>query len=219
MRILLIEDDPLIGRATKKGLAAEGFTVDWVESGELGITALKTHDYDSVLLDLGLPGQDGHEILKKIRAQGNRIPILILTARGDVSERIVNLDGGADDFIVKPFDLNELAARIRVGLRRAQGRVEESIQHGALRVVPSQQAVTLQGQPVQLTGREYKVLMALMASPNQVLSRSQIEEAIYGWGEEIESNSLEVHIHHLRKKLGKTSIQTVHGLGYRMGQG
>lgn len=217
MRLLLIEDDPLLGRATRKGLMAEGYTVDWVQDGEMALTALKTHDYDTALLDLGLPDMDGHQVLKRIRTGGHDLPVLVITARGDISERIVNLDSGADDFIVKPFDLHELAARIRVGLRRAQGRSEERLEHGNLVLIPSKQLVLQNGHGVPLTGREYKVLLALMSSPGQVLSRDQIEQAIYGWGEEVESNSLEVHIHHLRKKLGKALIETVHGLGYRMG--
>lgn len=218
MRILLIEDDQLIGRSTKKGLVADGFTVDWVESGELGLTALATHEYDTVLLDLGLPGQDGYDILQSIRRKGHRLPVLVVTARGDISERIQHLDGGADDFIIKPFDLTELAARIRVGIRRAHGRAEDCLQADNLKVFPSKQLVVLDDNPVALTGREYKILLTLMTSPKQVLSRAQIEEAIYGWGEEIESNSLEVHIHHLRKKIGKHWVKTVHGLGYRLGE-
>lgn len=218
MRILLIEDDPLIGKATRRALTAENYSVDWIDNGSHALTAIKTHDYHAIVLDLGLPDMDGQELLQRFRRQGVNCPILIITARDAVSDRILNLDNGADDFLVKPFDLDELAARLRVSIRRTQGRAEEQIQVGAITLTPSRKAVTLDGQSVSVTGREFAVLHALMGAKGQVLNRDQLEQTIYGWGEEVESNSLEVHIHHLRRKLGKGSIETIHGLGYRIGR-
>lgn len=195
----------------------EGYAVDWVQTGEQGLTALMTHDYAVVLLDLGLPDMDGQQVLSKIRLKGLVLPVLVLTAREAVSDRVSNLDNGADDFMIKPFDLDELSARIRVSLRRAQGRAEDRVVCGSVTLVPSQKKVTLDGAEVPLTSREFTVLSALMGARGQVLSRAQLEEALYGWGAEVESNSLEVHVHNLRKKLGKTCIETVHGLGYKAG--
>ncbi|HEY1059698.1 MAG TPA: response regulator [Limnobacter sp.] len=218
MRVLLVEDDALLGKAVQRGLQAEGLTVDWITTGGSALTALMTHAYDTVLLDLGLPDMDGHAVLQDIRRRGWRMPVLILTARSDLSERIANLDGGADDFIIKPFDLDELAARIRVGIRRAQGRTGNTLQVGELILYPERQAVTLQGQAVSLTNREFKILQALMQAGNMTVSKDRLEQVTYGWGEEVGSNSLEVHIHNLRKKVGKQRIETVHGQGYRMGR-
>lgn len=217
MRILLVEDDNLLGRAVKRGLEAEGMTVDWVTEGGQTLTAIQTHHYAVLLLDLGLPDMDGHELLKRVRAKGLNLPVLIITARGDLSDRLANLDAGADDFIIKPFDLHELAARVRVCTRRALGRSENTLSHGALVLFPERQSVTLHGERIQLTNREFKILQALMQSSTEVVSKDRLEQATYGWGEEVGSNSLEVHIHHLRKKLGRFAIETVHGLGYRMG--
>lgn len=218
MKILLIEDDHLLGKATRKGLQTEGYTVDWIENGALAIGALETHTYDCLVLDLGLPGMEGYDVLQYARKNGHNMPVLIITAREEIAERVRHLDGGADDFIIKPFDLSELAARIRVSCRRSQGRAEDTVSHGKLTMYPSRKLVEYDGREIALTAKEYKVLMTLFNNNGQVLSRGQLEEAIYGWGEEVESNSLEVHIHHLRKKLAKPVIETVHGIGYRLGQ-
>lgn len=219
MRLLLIEDDPLIGKATRRYLMSEEYAVDWVQTAEEALTSVRTHTYSAILLDLGLPDMDGQLLLTKLRSKGVTVPILVITARDSLSDRVVNLDNGADDFIIKPYDLEEVTARIRVSLRRAQGRAEDHIKLGDITLFPKQKRVLLQEQEIPLTGREFMVLSALMAAKGQILSRAQIEEALYGWGEEVESNSLEVHVHNLRKKLGKKCIETVHGLGYKIAKG
>lgn len=219
MRLLLIEDDPLIGKATRRYLISEEYAVDWVQSAEEAMISVRTHAYSAILLDLGLPDMDGQMLLTKLRSKGVGVPILVITARDSIPDRVLNLDNGADDFIIKPYDLEELTARIRVSLRRAQGRAEDVIKTGDLSLYPGQKRVMLLDKEVAVTGREFMVLSALMGAKGQILSRAQIEEALYGWGEEVESNSLEVHIHNLRKKLGKKCIETAHGLGYRIGKG
>lgn len=219
MRLLLIEDDPLIGKATRRYLISEEYAVDWVQTAEAALTSVRTHSYSAILLDLGLPDMDGQVLLTRLRSKGMAMPILVITARDSIPDRVLNLDNGADDFIIKPYDLEELTARIRVSLRRAQGRAEDVIKMGEVSLYPGQKKVMLQDQEVSVTGREFMVLSALMGAKGQILSRAQIEEALYGWGEEVESNSLEVHIHNLRKKLGKKCIETAHGLGYRIGRG
>lgn len=219
MRLLLIEDDPLIGKATQRFLASEGYAVDWVVNGADALLSVRTHQYGTILLDLGLPDMDGQEVLAKIRRTGVSTPVLVLTAREAVSDRIYNLDSGADDFIIKPFDLHEVCARIRVAVRRAQGRAEERLQVGDVFLVPSRRIAVVHEKDIPLTSKEYMILNTLMSSSGQVFNRGQLEEALYGWGEEIDSNSIEVHIHNLRKKLGKKIIETVHGVGYRTGTG
>lgn len=219
MRLLLIEDDPLIGKATRRYLISEEYAVDWVQSAEEALISIRNHAYSAILLDLGLPDMDGQMLLTKLRSKGIGVPILVITARDSIPDRVLNLDNGADDFIIKPYDLEELTARIRVSLRRAQGRAEDVIKMGDVSLYPGQKRVMLLDKEVAVTGREFMVLSALMGAKGQILSRAQIEEALYGWGEEVESNSLEVHVHNLRKKLGKKCIETAHGLGYRMGKG
>lgn len=214
MRLLLVEDDPQLGRATQIGLEQAGYAVDWVQSAEQGETAARLHDYGGVLLDLGLPGQDGMTLLHQLRQRDYPGAILIMTARDKVPDRIAGLDGGADDFIIKPFDLDELSARIRSATRRASGRLREELVHGELRLDVAARQVTLAGQPVPLTIKEFRLLLALVEHSGQVLSRDQLEQHLYRWGEEVESNALQVHIHHLRKKLGRELIRTVHALGY-----
>lgn len=214
MRLLLVEDDPQLGRATQIGLEQAGYAVDWVQSAEQGETAARLHDYGGVLLDLGLPGQDGMTLLHQLRGRDYPGAILILTARDKVADRIAGLDGGADDFIIKPFDLDELGARIRSATRRASGRLREELVHGELRLDVAARQVTLAGQPVPLTIKEFRLLLALVEHSGLVLSRDQLEQHLYRWGEEVESNALQVHIHHLRKKLGRDLIRTVHALGY-----
>jgi len=214
MRLLLVEDDPMIGEGIRDGLGQEGFAVDWVRDGAAAETALGAEPYAAVLLDLGLPRKGGLEVLRAARAQRNDVPILVITARDAVADRIRGLDAGADDYLVKPFDLDELAARVRALVRRAEGRAEPVLRHGAIVLNPATRAVTLDGRPVALSGREFALLHALMARPGMVLSRAQLEERLYGWGEEVGSNAVEVHIHNLRRKLGAGAIRNVRGVGY-----
>lgn len=214
MRILLTEDDPQLGRATQIGLEQCGYAVDWVTTAEHAHTAVRLHDYACILLDLGLPGQDGMQALDVLRDGGYGGAVLVVTARDKVGERIAGLDAGADDFIVKPFDLDELAARIRSACRRASGRLRENIVHGDLVLDIADRQVKKAGQPVALTLKEFRVLLLLLEHSGRVLSREQLEKSLYSWGEEVESNAVQVHIHHLRKKLGRELIRTVHAIGY-----
>jgi two-component system response regulator QseB len=216
MRLLLVEDDTMIGEAVRLGLKRQGLTVDWVQDAPAARAALRTETFDLVLLDLGLPGMDGLQLLKLLRGSGERVPVLILTARDSIDDRIKGLDAGADDYLVKPFDLDELAARVRALLRRNAGRAEPVVEHLGVTLNPANRAVTRDGQPVTLSQREFALLEALLERPGHVLSRAQLEERLYGWGEEIESNAVEVHIHNLRKKLGTAYIQNVRGVGYRV---
>ena len=214
MRILLVEDDPMIGESVRKGLRQDGFVVDWVEDGEGAELALASHAYDLMVLDQGLPRKGGLEVLKSLRQKGGDLPVLIATARDEVPARIKGLDAGADDYLVKPFDLDELAARIRAILRRRAGRAEPLLRHRGLVFNPATREVTLGGAAVTLTARELALLHAFMDRPGAVLSRAQLEEKLYGWGGEVESNTVEVYIHALRKKLGTDFIQNVRGVGY-----
>lgn len=214
MRILLVEDDRMIAEGVRKALRGEGFAVDWVQDGEAALTAAGSETYDLVLLDLGLPKRDGLEVLRALRARGNALPVLIVTARDAVADRVKGLDAGADDYLVKPFDLDELGARMRALIRRQAGRCESVIRHAGLTLDPAGHQVTLDGAPVALSAREFALLEALLARPGAVLSKAQLEEKMYGWGEEIGSNTVEVYIHALRKKLGADLIRNVRGLGY-----
>jgi two-component system response regulator QseB len=218
MRLLLVEDDVMIGESLRKGLRQDGYVVDWVQDGAAAEAALQSSErsepYAMVLLDLGLPGKDGFALLQGLRKRRNRVPVLILTARDAVSDRVKGLDLGADDYLVKPFSLDELAARIRAVLRRHAGRAEPLVAYGGLTLDPSARKVTCRGREVPVSAREFSLLEALLERPGKVLSRAQIEERLYGWGEEVASNSVEVHIHNLRKKLGEGAIQTVRGVGY-----
>ncbi len=216
MRILLVEDDAMIGEAVQQGLRALAFTVDWVRDGETALIAAREPNYDLMVLDLGLPGRDGLEILRALRRSGNALPVLILTARSEVSDRVVGLDAGADDYLVKPFDLEELAARARALIRRRSGRAQPLIEHLGLTLDPATHRVTRGAEEVNLSGREYAILVALLDRPGAILSRAQLEERLYGWGDEIDSNAIEVHVHALRRKLGADFIHTVRGLGYRV---
>jgi DNA-binding response OmpR family regulator len=218
MRVLLAEDDPMIGDSLRKGLRIEGFTVDWVQDGRSAERALEVTDYALVLLDLGLPRKDGLSVLRGWRERGSTVPVLILTARDAVPDRVAGLDGGADDYLVKPFDLAELLARMRVLMRRQAGRARDLIEVEALRVDPVARTVEYRGRPVQLSGREFALLHALVEAGNAVLSREQLEDRLYGWGEEVESNAVEVHVHNLRRKLSAQLIRTVRGVGYRLGE-
>ena len=217
MRVLLVEDDPMIGDSLHKGLRLEGFAVDWVQEGRAAELALETTAYALVLLDLGLPKKDGLNVLQGWRQRGSTVPVLILTARDAVPDRVAGLNSGADDYLVKPFDLAELLARMRALLRRQAGRARDLIEIGALRLDPVAHTVEYRGQPVQLSAREFALLRALVEAGNAVLSREQLEDRLYGWGEEIESNAVEVHVHNLRRKLNASLIRTVRGVGYQLG--
>jgi two-component system response regulator QseB len=214
MRLLLVEDDSMIGDSVRQGLRQDGFTVDWVRDGRGAELALHNEVYDLLVLDLGLPKKDGLDVLKTLRHRGNRIPVLILTARDTVADRVKGLDAGADDYLVKPFDLDELAARIRALLRRQSGRAEPAIQFGDLRLNPATHEVMFQGKPLSLSAREFSLLEVFLDRPGMVLSREQLEEKLYGWGEEVQSNTVEVYIHALRRKLGQEFIKNVRGVGY-----
>lgn len=216
MRLLLVEDDPMIGESVRKGLQHEGFAVDWVRNGVGAEAAWRANPYDLLLLDLGLPRKDGLEVLRGLRRAGRDLPVLVLTARDAVRDRVAGLDAGADDYLVKPFDLDELAARVRALLRRRGGRADPLLRHGDLTFDPASREVRLAGEPVALSARELAVLEALLDRPGAVLSRAQLEERIYGWGQEVESNAVEVHIHALRRKLGADFIVNVRGVGYRL---
>lgn len=204
----------MIGKSVQSALRQEGYAVDWVQDGLAAELALRNGVYDLLLLDLGLPRKSGLAILKGLRAQHASLPVLILTARDAVADRVEGLDAGADDYLVKPFDLNELGARIRALSRRRSGRPTPFIEHGSLRVDPASREVQLDGVPVALSAREYSLLLALLENPGTPLSRAQLEDRIYGWGEEVESNTVEVYIHALRRKLGAAWIRNVRGVGY-----
>jgi two-component system response regulator QseB len=216
MRVLVVEDDPMIGRAVAAGLHDGGYTVDWVRDGGEAELALANSVYDLALLDLGLPRRDGLEILKSLRRSGRDVPVVIITARDSVADRVVGLDNGADDYLVKPFDLDELLARARAVIRRRDGRSSPEMSYGALTIDPAKRLVTFRGARIELSAREFAVLEALMKEPGAVVSREKLEDAVYGWGEEVGSNSIEVHLHHLRRKLKPQLIRNVRGVGYRI---
>ena len=214
MRLLLVEDDKQLGDGIRAGLALEGYTVDWVDNGNSADEALKNERFDLIVLDLGLPRRSGIDVLKSMRARGNATPVLILTAWDTVADRVRGLDSGGDDYMAKPFDLDELTARIRALLRRSAGQTLPVIQHGSITIDPAARTVVADGNPVDVSAREFAVLRALIMHAGRVMSRSQLEEALYGWGTDVESNAVEVHVHHLRKKLGGGLIRTVRGVGY-----
>jgi two-component system response regulator QseB len=216
MRILLIEDDPMIGKALRQGLGDAGFTVDWATDGRSAELALASGVYDLAVLDLGLPRKDGLSILAALRADGNGMPVLIASARDSVRDRIAGLEAGADDYVLKPFDLDELVARVRALLRRHAGSGSPVLQYGRLAVDPQRRTVTRDGAPIELSAREFAVLEALMQRPGVVLSRERLEDSVYGWGDEVGSNAIEVHLHNLRRKLGVSTIKNVRGVGYRV---
>lgn len=214
MRILLVEDDLQLGDGLTVGLRQSGFAVDWVRDGEMADLALSTETFDLLVLDLGLPKLSGMEVLKRLRGRSQMLPVLILTARDATGDKVLGLDAGADDYLVKPIDLDELAARIRALTRRTAGRAAPLLTHGNLALDPAAHTVTLAGQIVELSSREFSLLQMLLENTGRVLSRSQLEQSVYGWHDEPESNALEVHIHHLRKKLGSHLIRTLRGVGY-----
>ena len=214
MRLLLVEDDAMIGEAVLQVLRAEHYAVDWVRDGAMADAALKSEQYDLVLLDLGLPQRDGLDVLRALRQRRATVPVLVATARDGVADRIAGLDAGADDYVLKPYDIDELLARIRALLRRSAGRGEPVFEHKGVSLNPATREATLDSQPVSLSAREWAVLEALIARPGALLSRAQLEEKLFSWKDDISSNAVEVYVHGVRKKLGNDFIQTVRGLGY-----
>ena len=216
MRLLLVEDDPMIGESIKEGLLGDGYAVDWLRDGQAAELALSTVTYDLLLLDLGLPRKQGMDVLHALRNRGNELPVLILTARDSTADRVAGLDAGADDYLVKPFDLDELLARIRALLRRRVARTRSRIVHGGVTLDLASHEVQLDGAPVKLSSREFSVLRALLDNPGSVVSKAQLEEKLYGWDMEVESNTVDVYVHHLRKKFGSDFIKNVRGVGYKI---
>ncbi len=214
MRLLLIEDDVALGEGILQALLREGYTVDWVKDGASALHALLSEVFDLAILDLGLPKMDGLTLLRRLRESGSALPILILTARDATEDRIAGLDAGADDYLVKPFDLSELKARLRALLRRSAGRARVLVEHAGISLDPTTQQVTFHDEPISLTPKEYKLLYELLSPPGRVLTRERLIQLLYGWNEEAESNTLEVHIHHLRKKFSSELIRTIRGVGY-----
>jgi DNA-binding response OmpR family regulator len=216
MRILVVEDDPLLGDGLQAGLRQRGFDVDWLKDGVAAELAIRGEPYKAVVLDLGLPRLGGLDLLRRERAKGSSIPILVLTARDAIGDRVKGFDTGADDYVVKPVDLDELAARLRALIRRSQGEAAPVLTIGALRLDPAARIVTFQGEPVELQAKEFNLLHEFMATAGRVLTRGEIENRLYAYGDEIESNAVEVHVHHLRRKLAPALIRTVRGVGYVM---
>ncbi len=214
MRLLLVEDDPMLGETVRRALALQGHAVDWVRDGPAADEALAGEPYDVVLLDLGLPRKGGLDVLRDLRRHGQRVPVLILTAQDAVPDRVAGLDAGADDYLPKPFDLDELAARVRALQRRSAGRADPLIEHGPLTLNPATHEVLLGGAPVALSPREFALLHALLEHPGRPASRARRAERRYGWSEPVESNAVEVHVHSLRRKLGQEWIKTLRGVGY-----
>ena len=214
MRVLIVEDDPLLGDALVAGLKQRGFEPDWVQDGREAQIVMRVEPFAAIILDLGLPGLTGLELLRTERARGNKVPVLILTARDAVQDRIKGLDSGADDYVVKPMDLDELAARLRALVRRSKGEPAPLLHVGAVALDPAARTVTRDGQAIDLQPREFALLQELMLNAGRVLSREQLEERMYRWGEEVESNAVEVHVHHLRRKLGADIVKTIRGVGY-----
>ena len=214
MRLLLIEDDVPLCNGIQNGLKQANYAVDWVTDGKAGEHALKVEEYEALILDLTLPKIDGLQILRDLRKRGNQIPVLILTARDSISDKVLGLDSGADDYLVKPFDLDELNARLRALCRRQTGRISPYIEYANLRLEPATHTLMQDEKSIVLSHREFSILQTLLENVGKVLSRSYLEDSLYGWNDLIESNAVEVHIHHLRKKLGKELIRTIRGIGY-----
>ncbi len=218
MRILLVEDDSILGDGILAGLKLGDYAVDWVRDGESARLALLDHPYDACVLDLGLPRRDGLSVLSDLRGRGSRLPVLILTARDTSADKVSGLDAGADDYLTKPFDLPELQARLRALMRRATGSAASTLTHAGVVLEPAGKQVTLDGKTVVLSAREYTLLHDLLTHKNRIRTRAQLEESLYAWGEETGSNTVEVYIHHLRRKFGADFIRTVRGLGYQLGE-
>ena len=219
MRVLLVEDDPLIGEAVRVGLARLGMTVDWVRDGELGLQCARTEPFDAVVLDLGLPRRDGMQVLRDLRAEGYKQPILVVTARDALADRVAGLDAGADDYLLKPFEMEELAARLRSTVRSRSGGADPVLRSGAIALHPDTKMVTQDDIAVSLSAREFALLELLMRRPGVPMSRAKLEERLLGWGEEVSSNALEVNIYNLRRKLGAASILNIRGVGYFVAKG
>jgi DNA-binding response OmpR family regulator len=218
MRLLLVEDDPMIGESLREALRRQGFAADWLRDGQAADTVLTSAErFDAVLLDLGLPRKGGIEVLKALRARGDTTPVIVLTARDALSDKVAGLDAGADDYLVKPFELDELLARLRAVTRRTGGRPDTALTVADLRLDPATREVTRGGRPILLSAREFALLEALLERPGAIVSRAQLEDRLYGWGEELESNAISVYMHQLRKKLGADLLHTVRGLGYYAG--
>lgn len=214
MRLLLVEDDELLGDALKTGLTQFGYIVDWLKDGEAARTAVKIESFELIILDLGLPKLSGLNFLQAIRNEGDKTPVLIITARESIEDRVKGLDSGADDYLIKPFDLNELSARIRALTRRSQGRADTALQYENIILDPAAHSVQVDNVPVNVPRREFSLLQKLLENVGQVLSRDQLMQSIYGWAEDVDSNTLEVHVHNLRKKLNANFIRTIRGIGY-----
>ncbi|RDK09044.1 response regulator [Cupriavidus lacunae] len=220
MRVLLVEDDPMIGEAIQGALKDASYAADWVSNGQAALATLDCQHYDLVLLDLGLPGKDGLDVLTSIRARGNPVPLLIITARDELDDRLRGLDGGADDYVLKPFEIAELFARMRAVLRRKGGSAAPVLSNGAVSLDPATRQASVGSEaPIQLSNREFALLQALLIRPGAILSRSELEDRIYGWGEEVESNAVEYLIHALRRKLGSEVIKNVRGVGWMVSKG
>ncbi|MBC3950429.1 response regulator [Pseudomonas folii] len=216
MRLLLVEDDRAVGQGIRVALGSEGYTLDWLQDGASALHALRSERFDLLLLDLGLPRLDGLDLLRQIRAEQQSLPVMILTARDGTPDRIAGLDAGADDYLVKPFDVDELKARVRALLRRSQGRAQPLLEHGQISLDPSTQQVSFNGVEIAMTPMEYQLLHQLMIRPGKVVTRERLSSTLYGWQDKVESNTLEVLIHNLRKKLSAELIRTVRGVGYRI---
>jgi two-component system, OmpR family, response regulator len=214
MRVLLVEDDYMIGESVQDELRESSYAVDWVRDGELALTSLATHVYDAILLDLGLPGTDGFDVLRAVRRSEHPVPLIIVTARDSVEDRIRGLDAGADDYLIKPFDITELKARMRAVIRRRSGQAAPLLTNGVLTLDPATREATSGDIATRLSSREFSLLQALMIRPGAILSRAELEDRIYGWNEEVESNAVEFLIHSLRKKLGASAIRNVRGVGW-----
>lgn len=218
MRLLLIEDDEMLGKAVSAGLKQDGYTVDWLTDGEAGLEALQSDDFDVVVLDIGLPGMSGIEVLQRLRKQKMTLPVMILTAYDAVSDRITGLDAGADDYLIKPFDLDELLARLRAITRRNEGRAQSGIELGGIMLDTAAHRLVIHGEETPISNKEYQLLEYLLRHTGKVIPRDRLESILYGWEGGVESNSLEVYIHNLRKKVGANTIKTVRGVGYRLEQ-
>jgi DNA-binding response OmpR family regulator len=217
MRVLLVEDDTMIGESLREALRRQGFAADWVRDGQAADAVLASERFDAVLLDLGLPRRSGLDVLKALRARGDATPVIVLTARDALPDKVAGLDAGADDYLVKPFELDELLARLRAVARRLSGRPSNVLQVADLQLDPATREVTRGGKPVLLSAREFALLQALLERPGAILSRAQLEDRLYGWGEELESNAISVYMHQLRRKLGDDLLHTVRGVGYYAG--
>jgi DNA-binding response OmpR family regulator len=217
MRVLLVEDDTMIGESLREALRRQGFAADWVRDGQAADAVLGSERFDAVLLDLGLPRRSGLDVLRALRARGDATPVIVLTARDALTDKVAGLDAGADDYLVKPFELDELLARLRAVGRRLSGRPSNLLQVADLQLDPATREVTRGGKAVLLSAREFALLQALLERPGAILSRAQLEDRLYGWGEELESNAISVYMHQLRRKLGDDLLHTVRGVGYYAG--